>query len=278
MDSDEQNLESVVDSEMYWVGIGSSAGGLESLRGFIHKLPTDLPVTYVVAQHMAPHHRSQLSEIIGRETTMTVLEVEDRISPQPNTIYITPPNNDVLVENDRIRLTAPSQKIAAPKPSVDELLKSLAIDKGAQAIAVIFSGTGSDGAEGVKQIKDNGGIVIAQDEQTSKYPGMPMAAMETGCVDLILSPEELGDILGSILDNPSDLSRFKSKPLNEDGIAQLVRLLLEHTNVDFTEYKAGTIQRRVDRRIVATGTGNLEGYVVQREGIPRNSIICLTIF
>ncbi|EFL87680.1 regulator protein [Ahrensia sp. R2A130] len=245
----------------FWVGLGASAGGLEALRGLARNLPDDLPVTYIVAQHMAPHHKSMLAEIIGREATIDVQDVTDNLAPKPNTIYITPPNKNAIVKNNKIRLVDPSTEPGAPKPSIDTFLTSLAMAKKEFAIGVILSGTGSDGAKGISSIRAHGGITIAQDELTAKYSSMPVAAMEGGNIDLVMSPEEIGAQIPKITKLPRNLGALRASPLNLDATSELVQLLHDQTKVNFRHYKTATFQRRVERRMAATKNARLEDYV-----------------
>ena len=244
----------------FWVGLGASAGGLEALRGLVRNLPTDLPAAYFVVQHLGPHHKSMLVDIIGRETEMPVLEITDDLLPQSNTVYITPPNSDLVAEKNRIHLTEPSKQVAAPKPSVNRFLKTLAIHKKSKAVGVILSGTGSDGSIGIEAIREHGGITIAQDELTAKYSSMPTSAMETGAVDLVMSAEEIGGQFSKIVKLPRDLNALRVTPLSFDGVSELIRLLHKHTKVNFRHYKTATFQRRVERRMVATKCDDLESY------------------
>lgn len=247
---------------LFWVGIGASAGGLEALRGLVRNLASDLPATFIVAQHMAPHHRSMLSEIIGRETSMVVRDVTDKLVPEPNTIYITPPNFNVIADKNKIHLVEPSREPASPKPSVDVFLNSLAEELGPRSVAVILSGTGSDGAEGVISVRKAGGITIAQDELTAKYSSMPVTAIETGCVDLVMSPEEIGVQFAKVVAEPRDLNALRSSALDNEFLSELVQLLLDRTKVNFRHYKTATFQRRVERRMAAHGVSDLQDYLV----------------
>ncbi len=269
----------------FWVGLGASAGGLEALRGFVRNLQPSLSATYIVAQHMAPHHRSMLSEIIGRETDMPVSDVVDGTHPAASAIYIVPPNANCIVVDGCLRLTEPSPGVAAPKPSVDIFLSSLARAKGEKAIGVIFSGTGSDGSDGIRSIREFGGVTIAQDEATAKYASMPVSALETGCVDLVMSPEELGAQFRKIIAQPRDLDQLRSSPVHLDSVSELVHLLLEHTKVNFQHYKTATFQRRVERRMAAVGVSNLDDYVSVAKNSPpevdalfRDMLISVTSF
>lgn len=244
----------------YYVGIGASAGGLEALRGFVNKLADGLPATYIVAQHMSPQHRSMLVDIISRETELPVLDVTHGVAPKPNTIYITPPNSNCTYEDGLLRLTEPDSEIS-PKPSVDLLFQSLAEGCGDRAIAIVLSGTGSDGSRGVRAVHEAGGIVIAQDQVTAKYPSMPQASIKTDTVDLVMSPDELGETFRDILAAGGDLEPFKASPIHLDNISALVQLLFERTGVNFRHYKTATFRRRLERRISAVGMVHLDDYL-----------------
>ncbi len=268
-----------------WVGIGASAGGLEALRGLVRNLPPNAAATYIVVQHMAPQHRSMLSQIIGRETRLSVLDITDNLKPKANTLYITPPNSNLIVENGHLRLVEPSREPAAPKPSVDVFLESLSAAKRSNAVGIVLSGTGSDGSHGIREIRKRGGVTIAQDEMTAKYASMPVAALETGCVDLVMSPEEIGTQFPKIIQTPRDLDSLKASPLDMDSMSELVQLLLDHTRVNFRQYKTATVQRRVERRMAAVDVQFLEDYVQIAKASPdevealfRDLLISVTSF
>lgn len=216
---------------------------------------------YVVAQHMSPHHKSMLAEIIGRQTTMPVVDITDNMVPKADTIYITPSNHNVVVEKNRLRLLVASTEPGATKPSINLFFQTLAESKSKHAVGIVFSGTGSDGAAGIEAIRAHGGVTIAQDELTAKYSNMPVAAVETGCVDLIMSPEEAGAQFDRILSEPRDLEVLKASPLSHDSVSQLVALLREKSKVNFKYYKTATFQRRVDRRMAALKITALDDYV-----------------
>ncbi|WP_296420158.1 chemotaxis protein CheB [Pseudooctadecabacter sp.] len=242
------------------IGIGSSAGGLEAIRELVATLPANLPVSYVVVQHMSPHHKSLMTELVGRQTELRVEDVADGTTPEANVIYITPPKTDVVIHEGKLRLQDPSDLPSAPKPSVDRFLVSLAEEHGAKAVAMILSGTGSDGAYGVQAIREAGGITIAQDSESAKYDGMPQAAVQTGCVDLVLRPVEIGTHLQKILTSARDFSAFRKEELQETPISDLLQILLARTRVDFRDYKQTTITRRIERRMTALGIDDQEEY------------------
>jgi two-component system CheB/CheR fusion protein len=242
------------------IGIGSSAGGLEAIRELVATLPTTLNVAYVVVQHMSPHHKSLMTELVARQTTLTVEDIKDGTVPKPNVIYITPPNTDVVYDGAKLCLVDPSNQVASPKPSVDRFLLSLADKHGEGSMAIILSGTGSDGAYGVQAIREAGGITIAQDTDSAKYDGMPMAAMRSGCIDLVLRPFEIGTHLQKILTSSRDFEAFRQGASETSPSADLLQILLARTRVDFREYKQTTINRRIERRMLALGIESHEEY------------------
>ncbi|WP_299965680.1 chemotaxis protein CheB [uncultured Roseobacter sp.] len=246
--------------ELTIIGIGSSAGGLEAIRELVATLPTDLNVAYVVVQHMSPHHKSLMTELVARQTSLVVRDVIDGTMPEPNVIYVTPPKTDVVYADGKLTLVNPSHEVASPKPSVDRFLLSLADEHGEKSMAVILSGTGTDGAYGVQAIREAGGITIAQDTESAKYDGMPMAAMQTGCVDLVLRPFEIGTHLQKILTSPRDFDDFRMEASEKSPSSDLLQILLARTRVDFREYKQTTINRRIERRMIALGIENHEEY------------------
>ncbi|WP_299783109.1 chemotaxis protein CheB [uncultured Roseobacter sp.] len=246
--------------ELTIIGIGSSAGGLEAIRELVATLPTDLQVAYVVVQHMSPHHKSLMTELVARQTSLVVRDVVNGSLPEPNVIYVTPPKTDVVYEKGKLNLVDPSHEVASPKPSVDRFLLSLADEHGEKSMAIILSGTGTDGAYGVQAIREAGGITIAQDTESAKYDGMPMAAMQTGCVDLVLRPFEIGTHLQKILTSPRDFDAFRQEASEKSPSSDLLQILLARTRVDFREYKQTTINRRIERRMIALGIESHEEY------------------
>lgn len=246
--------------ERFVVGIGASAGGLEAIRDLVEHLSPKIDATYVVAQHMAPQHRSVLAQLIGRDTELTVVDAEDGAVPEPGTVYITPPNRDILFENGCLRLVSPSDDVATPKPSVDRFFASLAENAGERAVGIVLSGTGNDGAYGIQTIRVAGGITIAQREASAKYDGMPLAAVESGCVDLVLTPQDIAKHLARILSQPRDLDQFRTQDLQQSPTSDLLQILLARTRVDFREYKATSVTRRIERRMAALGIGDIKSY------------------
>ncbi|UCZ57654.1 PAS domain S-box protein [Desulfurispirillum indicum] len=246
---------------IYIVGIGASAGGLEALRALTSHLPADGDIAYIIAQHLSPSHRSMLVSLLAKECLLPVLEAVDGAAVEAGHIYITPPNYDItLTADEKIRLRQPAQPMG-PKPSVDTLLCSLAEVKKEKAIAIILSGTGSDGSVGVRAIKAEGGIVIAQEPSTAKYDSMPNAAISTTHVDLVLPPERIGQEVPEIFRFPEKFLVEKQIKKAPGNIDRIFRILTERGEVDFSGYKLTTLNRRIERRMAATRVTNLGDYV-----------------
>ena len=242
------------------VGIGASAGGLEVLRELMESLPHSNSLSYIIAQHVSPTHVSVLMNLLAPLTCLTVQDLVDKQLPEPGIVYITPPNSDVVLEKGRLRLTKPKQPIG-PKPSVNHFFHSLADELEEQAIGIILSGTGSDGASGMRAIKAVGGITIVQEPDTAKYDGMPKAAILTGSVDLILSPNEIGAALARLMDQPRDLSIALSGDRESDEYTQVGNLVRSNTAFKLSEYKQGTVRRRIARRMNILGIGTISEYI-----------------
>lgn len=171
------------------VGIGSSAGGLEALRALVPNLPINDRVVYILAQHLDPKHSSMMVPILARETHLPIAELQDKQVLKTGTFYIIPPAMDAFYAAGRFHLEKATG--IGPKPSVDRLFASLAENHGRNSVGIILSGTGTDGTHGIRAIKAEGGITIAQLESTARFDSMPRSAIGTGHVDLALPPKTL---------------------------------------------------------------------------------------
>ncbi len=252
----------MTDKPIYFVGVAASAGGLEAASLLVQNLPEDANAVYVLAQHMSPTHKSLLTSLIARETRLPVVELtSEDIVPERNTIYVTPPNSDVTLEDGKLGLRAPSEHAAPPKPSADRLFKSIAAECGEYCVGIVLSGTGSDGSYGVQAIREAGGITIAQEASTAKYDGMPTSAVATGCIDLTLTPEQMGQHLEKILSSSRDFDSLRALNEQPGRMTDLMHILLARTRVDFRDYKENTVNRRIARRMVALGIDEYEDYV-----------------
>lgn len=236
------------------VVIGSSAGGIDALSTLVATLPADFPAPIVIAQHLDPNRPSYLAEILGRRSTLPVRTAITSEHLEPGVIYVVPANRHVQISDSVIDLQ--EENAGRVKPSVDLLLTSAAEVYGERLIAVILSGTGSDGAAGARAVKKAGGTVIIQDPNTAAYPGMPLA-LAPNTVDIVATLERIGPIL-------RDLIAGVAVPTRPDGRKALEAFLDEvraRYGLDFNSYKTPTILRRLQRRIVATDTENLDNYI-----------------
>lgn len=241
------------------VGIGASAGGLEALSDLIRMLPDDLGVPYIIVQHLSPTHRSMMVPLLARETSMMVKDAEDGEIPLSNVIYVTPANWNIVLKDGVMRLLVPG-KTVLPKPSATALFKSLAEEKGEDAIGVILSGTGSDGSAGIAAIKAAGGFTFAQDPEAAKYSGMPQAAISTGCVEWVLSCKEIAEEITAIARAHGLINRTTKQENAPATMKGLLQMVYKQSKIDFSGYKEATLSRRVERRMAANRLNNLAAY------------------
>jgi two-component system, chemotaxis family, CheB/CheR fusion protein len=235
------------------VGIGASAGGLEAFRAFFENMPADSGMAFVLVQHLAPDRNSLLAELIARSTSMAVTEAVDGTEVVPNHVYVIPPDATLNIANRRLVVVKPAPPREHRRP-IDTFLFSLAQDQTENAVCVILSGTGSDGALGLTAIKEHGGLTIAQAEfdQHAKS-GMPSSAAATGFVDHVM---QVKDIPAKLIEYYHHLVEAKANK-NDDGIredaaqhlAEISRLLRKAVGHDFTDYKEKTLLRRIQRRM-----------------------------
>lgn len=260
MDTEQKNNESTTGSDPFVVGIGSSAGGIEALINLVSALPDELNASIVVAQHLSPTHKSQMTDILSRETAYTVEEITHNVRLCNNTIYVGPPGYHIVYQKGRLALQRKPEEVA-PKPSVNILFESMADELGDHAIGVVLSGTGNDGSRGLKAIKSVGGFALVQDPASCKYDGMPRSALETVEVDRILDAEDVGHEVANITQN---IARSLFPP-SDDARNELMRALYskirEATKIDFSFYKQSTLLRRVNRRLIATQKTSLSDYL-----------------
>ncbi|MEC8010137.1 MAG: CheR family methyltransferase [Pseudomonadota bacterium] len=248
-------------NEIYWVGIGASAGGLDPLKELCSSLPLNANMVYIIAQHLSPRHTSLLTQLVQKATKLECETIEDGVKARPNVIYVTPPQNDVYIRGDVIHL-APAHDKAIPKPSVNSLFVSLAEEKKEHAVGVVLSGTGADGAQGIKMIRASGGLTLVQDDKTAAYDGMPSASLHTECVDLVLSPNEIGEHLAKLSTQlPEEMRHVLKKPQARDKFSELVKLVREQCGFPIGQYKKPTLQRRIERRMLANNITNFDEYV-----------------
>lgn len=244
----------------YVVGIGASAGGLEALTALVSRLKPGLGMAYVVVQHLSPSYKSMLPQLLGRETALPVMEIVHGQKPLPDTIYITPPNRNSLFRNGCLELVE-SPREAMPKPSVNLFLTSLAEERKEDSIGIVLSGTGSDGASGLRAIKASGGFTFAQEPTSARYEGMPQAAIDTGCVDWVRVPEDIAAELERLSLARPVLPVVDVQELPLSALKRLLAKVRVKTKLDFSGYKETTLWRRVERRLFANRTPSLDAYL-----------------
>jgi two-component system, chemotaxis family, CheB/CheR fusion protein len=247
------------------VGIGASAGGLAAFEAFFSGMPadTDPGIAFVLVQHLAPDHKSILTDLVKRYTRMKVFEVADGMAVQPNCAYIIPPNRDMALLNGTLQLLEPAAPRGHRLP-IDFFFRSLAQDQRERAIGIVLSGTGSDGTQGVRAIKGEGGMAMAQNPKSTEYEGMPTSAIATGLVDYVLPAAEMPAQLIAYVAHAlgkASLPVSPQGPRSEDKLKKIFLLLRAQTGHDFSQYKQSTVARRVDRRMAVHQIERLDDYV-----------------
>lgn len=254
------------------VGIGASAGGLEAIAALLSDMTPDSGMALLVVQHLAPNHSSMLSALLADKTAMPVIEATDNELIERDHVYVIPPNTIMTVAQGRLVLRPRDDSTSPPMP-IDELFCSLAEQLGPAAIGVLLSGSGSDGARGIRAIKREGGTTFAQDHSSAKFGSMPHAAIETGCVDHVLAPskmaEELAGLvpLGHLAPRPPQLS-FDQVASDEPNLERVFEILNRSCDLDLSHYKRGTLTRRLARRIALLNLSSLADYVSLLESNP----------
>ena len=275
------------------VGIGASAGGLEAFTQLLKRLPGDTGLGFVLVQHLDPQHPSALAHLLARATAMPVREVTNNLRVEPNHVYVIPPNTNLGIARGVLRLLPRAQNRTALR-SIDLFFEALAQDQRERAIGVILSGTATDGTLGLEAIKAAGGLTFAQDD-SARYDSMPRSAVAAGCVDAVLSPENIAKQLTQIARHPYVAGRTPRlpalanrimRPVAPGGTAipperategaadrsdhnafnKILLLLHNHSGVDFSLYKTPTIHRRITRRAVLNQKENLTAYAASLRG------------
>jgi two-component system, chemotaxis family, CheB/CheR fusion protein len=237
------------------VGVGASAGGIEALIRLFDAMPADSGMAFLVVMHLDPTRESGLTQLLGQHSPMTVVEAADGMAIEPDHIYVIPPAVSLTVDDGHLRLTEPAERRGARYP-IDRLFESLATHRRERAICIVLSGSGSDGTEGLKQVKTEGGCVLVQDPSTARFDSMPRSAIEANLADHVLAPEDMPDVLIRYTSH----AYVAGSDLVEDGssgggsIDPVLALLRNRAGHDFRLYKRSTLTRRIHRRM---GLGNL---------------------
>jgi two-component system CheB/CheR fusion protein len=246
------------------VGIGASAGGLEAFTEFFKYMPADSGIAFVLVPHLDPNHVSLLPELLQKHTEMKVVQIEDGMKVQPNTVSVVPPNAHIGIMNGTLQLIESPDYLRFKLP-IDFFFHSLAQDQKQNAVCIILSGTGTDGTMGLKSIKNEIGMVMVQDIKSAKYSGMPQSAIATNFADYVLPPSKMPDALVKyakhlVVSKGVSCKIFvKEKPY--DALQKIFLLLRTRTGHDFSSYKHNTIIRRIERRMNLHQIENIIDYI-----------------
>ena len=263
------------------VGVGASAGGLEAFKRLMKAIPGDSGMAFLLVQHLDPNHKSLLAELLQPLTQMAVVDADQGAELSPNTVYIIRPDTALGVKSGKLEITPPTLRRGIRLP-VDHLFRSLAKSYGPRSVAMVLSGAGSDGSDGIREIKSANGLVIAQEPDSTGQAGMPQSAIQTGLVDLVMDIDDMPEALarfaalppGALVDS-TEAENEKAATDSDDRagwakheahvshevLSRLAAILDAHTNFDLRVYKPATIQRRVIRRMVLSGFETIEPYL-----------------
>lgn len=234
------------------VGIGASAGGLEALQIVFQNMPIDAGISYIVIQHLSPDFKSLMAELLSKHTDMPVHMVTDGMTAEANTVYLIPPGKTMALSAGQLWLKDQKQNQGLNLP-IDIFFRSLAKDQKENAVAIVLSGTGSDGSHGIQSINEAGGLVLVQEPSSAKFDGMPKSALNTGLADYTLPPEEIGTTLTNFLTHPA-IANYTDGFGNQitqadDTMDALFSLLKREHKIDFSAYKASMVAQRIQRRL-----------------------------
>jgi len=247
------------------VGLGASAGGLEAFQNFLMAASPDAGLAYVLVQHLDPNHESMLADLLGRRTTMPVRQVTDGMEIEPNNVYLIPPNASLVIEKARLRLSDFSEPRGFRRP-IDVFFRSLAADQGTNAACAVLSGTGADGSEGLRAVKEAGGLTLVQAPATAKYDGMPNSAVATGLVDKVMNVNDMPAAIREYYDRGQ--RDVFSLPDITDFLLSVCDHLRHRLGHDFSQYKRSTMLRRIQRRMQVVGASTGRDYLDQLRNTP----------
>ncbi len=264
------------DPDMFrMICLGASAGGLEALERFFRHMPENVRDAIVIVQHLSPDHKSIMAELLNRYTRLPVVVVNEEMPPKPGRIHLIPPGKDMVVENGLFRLRDRIPR--EPHLPINVFLSSMAQEYSSSCAAVILSGTGSDGAHGIRSVHSAGGMVFAQDVASARFDGMPRNAALTGVVDFVGTPEQIVSILfgapGDESGEPTESDWSQEDEFRKEssrlGPKELIfRKLSDTFGIDFSQYKDGTILRRLERRMILRNVADMAEYVELLDGEP----------
>jgi two-component system CheB/CheR fusion protein len=243
------------------VGIGASAGGIEALIRLFEAMPSDSGMAFLVVMHLDPTRESGLTHVLGQHSAMTVAEAADGMAIEPDHIYVIAPNSSLTVDDGRLRMTEPTERRGVRYP-VDRLFESLAKHRRERAICIVLSGSGSDGTEGLKEVKAQGGCILVQDPSTARFDSMPRSAIAANLADQVIAPEHMPDVLMRYIRHAYIAgSEVVDETTNDPSIDPVLALLKSRAGQDFRLYKRSTLTRRIHRRMGLNNLHTLAEYV-----------------
>src|SRR6185503_19330984 len=253
------------------VACGASAGGLEAFSQLLGALPAQVNAAFVLVPHLAPEHASMMAPLLQHHTSLPVTEASDRMVIEPGHVYVSAPGMNVDIRDGHLHLSPRNEgeHEGGVFHPIDHCFRSLAEHSADRMIAVVLSGTGGDGAAGIREVRAVGGITMAQSPDSAKYDGMPLAAIATNAVDVVLPPADLAREIVRIAEYPMpDIVPTGQLPagapaeqIRDEHLQRIFSMLRSTTGVDFRHYKLPTIERRLKRRILLHKLTRLEDYV-----------------
>jgi two-component system CheB/CheR fusion protein len=242
------------------VGIGASAGGLDPLVRFFDNLPRETGMAFVIVQHLSPDFKSLMDELLGRHTALPIHLVENGMPVEADHVYLIPPKKEMIISGGRLLLSERDRQQELTLP-IDVFFRSLAQDCGANAVAIVLSGGGTDGSRGIRAVHDAGGLVVLQDLESAQFDGMPRSARDVGVADHAVAPQDMPRLLVEHAAR-RDAAAHGTPALPEpEGIEAVYQMLQEEFGIDFTHYKPSTVTRRIERRLALARSQNIEEYL-----------------
>ncbi len=272
------------------VGIGASAGGIKPLQEFFAQMPADSGMAFVVILHLSPEHESHLPAVLQTNTKMPVIQVQETVKIEPDHIYVIPPIKHLVMVDGEIRLIEP-ETIRGRRVPIDLFFRTLAAAHGRNSVCVVLSGTGADGASGLKRVKEAGGLCIVQDPAEAEYDGMPRRAIATDLMDLILPISEMPARILAFKQSSEKIKLPESEAeelppeFDADAVRDVLAIVKAQTKHDFFNYKKPTMLRRIARRLLVQGLTDIPAYVdllreneSEVEALLRDLLISVTNF
>ncbi|HKJ79971.1 MAG TPA: chemotaxis protein CheB, partial [Prolixibacteraceae bacterium] len=248
-------------SNLFVVGIGASAGGLDAIRNMFDTMPEDTGLAFVIVQHLSPDFKSLMPELLAKHTRIPIYTVKHNQEVKPNTIYLNQRNTNLKLENKHFKLSDKEPRGQLNLP-IDVFFHSLGNEYKENAVGVVLSGTGTDSSRRIKTIKEEGGTIIVQNPSSAQFDGMPNAAISTNLADYILKPEEMAGVIAELPNKRFFIdTHVTSQETNEKKFIDILSEIHKASAVDFRKYKRNTLLRRLEKRMAINNIESLEKYL-----------------